>query len=583
MLQFKHRFFIKYSVLIILLGSFFYIYNLIRLTLKYDPKKEYYLANNFSYEINYSQDEILDKLSRKFFIDNEQDKVPILIKSAFISAEDKRFLKHNGVDIIGSFRAFINNINSGYIKEGGSTITQQVARLIFLNSEVTLTRKIKEIIISLILEYKYTKNQILKLYLNKIYLGEGAYGINEASQTYFGKLINDLTLSEIALIAGLAPAPNFYSPYQNYELAKENRNKILKKMYADGYINSIEYTNALKEKIIIINKKNNLDKLLSKFILNESRDKINLDKNNKIDNHFIINSSIEEEWQNKAQRLSKKLLPEGIEMGLISIESDTGLIKTMLTSKYPQYNEFNRVTSAFRPLSSTFKIIPYCLALIEDKNLSDIYYDLPHCWNDYCPKNYSNIYRGKTTLVDAFKTSSNIVPIKISEEFGLNKIINLARLFGLDNKKNLKPYLAIAIGAHEDSLINITNAYSIINNKGEFIKPSILKKIELKDGEIIWENKSYAKRIIDKSISYKLNYLLEQSVMDGNGIAASIDGRKVSGKTGTSDQNRDIWFIGSIDNITTGIWIGFDDNRSTNFSSGTAANFWRIYVSEINI
>jgi len=302
-----------------------------------------------------------------------------------------------------------------------------------------------------------------------------------------------------------------------------------------------------------------------------------------LNNHFVINSSIDQEWQDKAQQLSKKLLPEGIEMGLISIESNTGLIKTMISSKYPKYNQFNRVTSAFRPLSSTFKIIPYCLALIEDKNLSNYYYDLPNCWNDYCPKNYSNTYQGRTTLVDAFKASSNIVPIKISKEFGLNKVINLARLFGLDDKKNLKPYLAIAIGAQEDSLINITNAYSIINNNGEFIEPSIIKKIELNDGEIIWENKSYSKRIIDKSISNKLNFLLEQSVFDGNGIAASIDGRKVTGKTGTSDQNRDLWFIGSIENITTGIWIGFDDNRSTNFSSGTAANFWRLYISEINI
>ena len=171
MLQFRYRFYITYSVFIILFGSFLYICNLIRFTLKYDPKEEYYFANKFSYEIKYSQDKIFDKLSRKFYINNEKEKVPKLIKSAFISAEDKRFFKHNGVDIIGSFRAFVNNLKSGYIIEGGSTITQQVARLIFLNKEVTFTRKIKEIIISLILDYKYTKNQILKIYLNKIYLG----------------------------------------------------------------------------------------------------------------------------------------------------------------------------------------------------------------------------------------------------------------------------------------------------------------------------------------------------------------------------------------------------------------------------
>ena len=196
-----------------------------------------------------SDDKVLSKLSRKFEINNNKHKIPFLLKYSFISAEDKRFLQHNGIDLIGLSRAFISNLKSGYLKEGGSTITQQVARLIFLNNDISFQRKIKEILISLILDFRYSKDQILKLYLNNIYLGSGAYGINEASQVYFGKLINELTLSEIALIAGLAPAPSIYSPYENLELAIKNRNQILESMYLDGYISINDRNKALNEKI----------------------------------------------------------------------------------------------------------------------------------------------------------------------------------------------------------------------------------------------------------------------------------------------------------------------------------------------
>ena len=433
------------------------------------------------------------------------------------------------------------------------------------------------------MEYKYSKNQILKIYLNEIYLGEGAKGINEASQIYYGKLINELTLSEIAMLAGIAPAPNFYSPYRNYNLAIQRRDKILRLMYLEGYIDKKNYERALLEEIKVINHNNKEDKVLLNFILAESANKINAEINFQIDDHLIIYSSIEKEWQDKAQKLSQEILPEGIETSLISIESDTGLIRTMISGRYPEYNQFNRATSAIRPLSSTFKIIPYCLAFLEGKNPLDTYDDSPTCWKEYCPKNFSNFYQGKSTLIESFKNSSNIVPIKISYQFGLEKIVNLANLFGIKYKKDLSSYLPIAIGAYGDSLLNITNAYSIINNKGQFIKPTVIKKIKSKKGKIIWENKFKTKKIIDKEIANKLNYLLEKSVEDGTGIAASIKGRRIFGKTGTSDLNKDLWFIGSINNLTTGLWIGFDDNRATNFSSGTSANFWRTYIKSINI
>ena len=223
----KYKYLIFTPSIFILLSIFFPILNLIRITLSFDPNKiNNSKSRNYSYEILSSDNKILKKLSRKFDVLDNTNAIPFFLKYSFISGEDKRFFNHNGIDLIGLSRAFISNIQSGYFKEGGSTITQQVARLVFLNNDISFQRKIKEIIISLLLDLKYSKNQILKLYLNNIYLGSGAYGINEASQVYFGKLLKELTLSEISLIAGLAPAPSIYSPYENIDLAIKKRNKI---------------------------------------------------------------------------------------------------------------------------------------------------------------------------------------------------------------------------------------------------------------------------------------------------------------------------------------------------------------------
>jgi len=236
--------------MLIFSGISLYIFSFIFTTLKFDlSKKKGSRITNYSYVISSSDNKILSKLSRKFEIDNSKHKIPFFLKHSFISSEDKRFYKHNGIDLKSISRALIQNIRSGYVKEGGSTITQQVARLLFLNNDVSFQRKIKEIFLSLILEFRYDKNQILKLYLNNIYLGSGAYGVNEASQVYFGKLVEELTLSEIALIAGLAPAPSIYSPYENIELAIKNRNKVLESMYLDGYISLANKNKAIKEKI----------------------------------------------------------------------------------------------------------------------------------------------------------------------------------------------------------------------------------------------------------------------------------------------------------------------------------------------
>jgi len=578
----KSKSFVLIIPILIFSGISFYIYSLIFTTLRFDiSKNKTSRATKYSYVISSSDNKILSKLSRKFEIDNSYHKIPFFLKHTFISSEDKRFYKHNGIDLKSISRALFQNIRSGYVKEGGSTITQQVARLLFLNNDLSFQRKIKEIFLSLILEFRYDKNQILKLYLNNIYLGSGAYGVNEASQVYFGKLIEELTLSEIALIAGLAPAPSIYSPYQNLELAFKNRNKVLESMYVDGYISLANKNKAIKEKIKLnFHTADNFldDKLLINFILEETDKRIENIKDYKF---LRIKSSINKDWQEKALSISRYAGPKELEFALLSIESNTGLIRTMVTSKNPSINEYNRVISSVRPLGSTFKIIPYAAALIEGIKLSDKFDELPRCWESYCPKNFSEENRGSISLIESFKSSSNIVPISITKKIGLKNIINLANSFGLGYEQELEEFPSLAIGAYGDNLLNITNAYSAINNNGKIQSPEILEKIESLNDKSIWENKFISKKILDLKINKKINKLLEKSVKEGTSKAASIKGKKIYGKTGTSDGNKDLWFIGSLDNLTTGIWIGYDDNKESELSSGDAAYLWKKYIAEI--
>jgi len=578
----KFKSFVLIIPILIFSGISFYFFSLIFSTLKFDvSKNKKFRETKYSYIITSSDNKILSKLSRKFEIDNSYHKIPFFLKHSFISSEDKRFYKHNGIDLKSISRALIQNIRSGYVKEGGSTITQQVARLLYLNNDLSFQRKLKEIFISLILEFRYNKNQILKLYLNNIYLGSGAYGVDEAAQVYFGKFIEELTLSEIALIAGLAPAPSIYSPYQNLEIAIKNRNKILESMYVDGYISLANKNKAIKEKIKLnYQTADNFldDKLLINFIIHETDKRIG----SKNDYKFLrIKSSINKDWQEKGQKISRYAGPKEIEFALLSIESNTGLIRAMITSKNPSNNQYNRVISSIRPLGSTFKIIPYAAALIEGIKLSDKFEDIPICWESYCPKNFAENYRGSISLIESFKSSSNIVPISITKKIGLKNIINLANSFGLGYKQEFEEFPSLAIGAYGDNLLNITNAYSAINNNGKIQSPEIIEKIESFKKQPIWENKSIFKKILDSKINKKINKLLEKSVKEGTSKAASIKGKKIYGKTGTSDGNKDLWFIGSIDNLTTGIWIGYDDNKESELSSGNAAYLWKKFISEI--
>tara|TARA_Y100001970_G_C14248647_1_gene870149 strand:+ start:3339 stop:5066 length:1728 start_codon:yes stop_codon:yes gene_type:complete len=506
-----------------------------------------------------------------------------LIKNAFIASEDRRFRYHNGIDLISISRAILNNIFNQSSLEGASTITQQVARLVYLDQKLTYTRKIKEALLALELEKKLDKETIINIYLNNIYLGGGAYGITNASQIYFSKYPNELTLSEIALLASLAPAPSIYSPFINRELAIKQREKVLVKMLKEGFISPKQFmianSSALELDTSTLDNSKSLYPFITSIIVKEVD---HLYQQNNWDNQQLkIISSININWQSNAVEIINKNSPKDLNIALVSIESSTGLIKTLIGGNNFSETEFNLATQALRPTASTFKIFTYAAALKKGINIDDEFIDEPQCWSDnYCPKNFGNKYYGKISLLDSFKYSSNIISIKLIDLVGFEEVIETANKFGVGNINKINNYYSIGIGSSEETLLNMTNAFSTINNQGLSNKNYLITKIINEKDEIIWshEKEQKPKQVISKEIANKLNLLLHKSVEEGTGKAAKINGFKVLGKTGTSDMNRDLWFIGSIQDNTHGIWMGYEDNRESELSSGDAARIWKLFT-----
>ncbi len=517
----------------------------------------------------------------------ETESMPELVKQAFLAAEDRRYYVHKGVDLWGIGRAALVNLKQRKVVEGGSTITQQVARIIFLSQEQTYSRKIKEIALAYKLERYFSKEEILGQYLNNVYLGSNAYGVADAAWIYFSKTPSELTLTEVALIAGLPPAPSLYSPLVNSDLAIQSRNKVLEKMYLQGFISNETLAESLKDPLILKPAAPKFYKSTAPFFSSwvEQRLPYMLSKEELEVGGLQIQTSLNLEWQSKAQKLIRMQGSEEREGALISIEPSTGLIRALVGGKNFQYNQFNRATQAFRSPGSTFKIFPYALAIKEGFKPEDLLFDTPRCWHGYCPKNFGGKYYGEVSLQEAFNKSLNTIAVDLLTKVGAKKVITLANQLGVGNERKLGEYYPLALGAYEETLLNITGAYAGITNRGVYLKPSPIEEIRGPDNKVIWtqkSNKNKGKRVLSKQVSDTLNEMLKDVVKNGTGIAASLETKQAAGKTGTSEGNRDLLFIGSLPQLTTGIWLGYDDNRSTKSSSGEAAYMWKQFMTQIN-
>ncbi len=513
-------------------------------------------------------------------------KMPLMIEKAFIAAEDRRFYMHDGVDFWGVIRAASKNLRQISFEEGASTITQQLARIVYLSQDKTITRKVKEAALAFKIERELSKEEILLKYLNNVYLGSSAYGISDAAWVYFSKTPDLLTLSETALIAGLAPAPSLYSPLVNKDLAIKRRNIVLQRMQHEGFISQSEFKKAINSEITLKTSVpkyfNSAAPFFSSWLFQELP-KILTEEQIEIGG-LTIRTSLNLEWQLIAREIIQTYSPKEIEAALVAIEPNSGFVRVLIGGKDFNKNQFNRATQALRSPGSTFKIFIYLAALIEGIKPNDIFLDHPKCWYGYCPNNFGNKYLGEIKLIDALRTSSNTIAVQLLDDIGFKKIISIANKLGIGIESELGNYYPLAIGALEETVINMTAAYASIINEGLYIKPTPFEEIKGPNNIILWsKNQNHIKgeQTIPKPVAQTLVKMLKTVVKDGTGIAASLPNRPVAGKTGTSEGNRDLWFIGSLPELTTGVWLGNDNNKVTTSSSGNAALTWRLFVQKI--
>ncbi len=506
-------------------------------------------------------------LERRTFI--PYYKIPEHVKKAFIAIEDERFYRHHGIDFIGILRALYYDIKAGRIVQGGSTITQQLAKLLFLKPERSISRKIKEAALSLQIEKKYTKDEILGLYLNQAFFGTNAYGIEAAAHTYFGKSTEELSIAEAALLAALPRAPSYYSPFKHPEKALQRRNLVLKKMLKLGYISEIQYEEAIATPLP---EKPHRRKYNAPYFIEFLRDRLEEKYNQALYTDGLkIYTTLDMSYQRVAeeavkkgiQSLEKRVKP-GVQAALIAVELDTGRIVAMVGGTDFWETQFNRATQAMRQPGSAFKPIVYLAAIendfipedtIEDREVG---YPMPDKKDEvWTPRNYEKIYNGEVTLLQALSHSLNAATVCLADTIGIKKIVKTAKTIGL--RTPVHPYLSSAIGASETTLYDLAYAYVTLAT-GYKTSPLFINDVLNREDISLEQHYPDAKRVLDPAVVDTIRYMLRDVVLNGTGRKAKILNRPVYGKTGTTNDYTDAWFMGFDDQLVVGVWVGRDDH-----------------------
>ncbi len=511
--------------------------------------------------------------------------IPDRLQKAFIASEDRRFEKHGGIDARGILRAATSNLRSQDVVQGGSTITQQLARILFLNRNKTVNRKLQEVRLAQKLEEELTKDEILERYLNLVYLGSGAYGVADAAWVYFSKPVDDLTLSEMATIAGLAPAPNVFSPVENPKVAQQRRDLVLQRMLEDGFITAAEKQKAVSEPLTVKASLPKRYKIQAPYFISYIQKELPkyVEKDVLEVGGLVVETTLNPTWQEKAEEaVDKTLRNQGRwqqfkQAAMVSIDPRNGEIKAMVGGKDFGKNKFNRVTQAQRQPGSTFKGFVYAAAVAAGKNPMDGYLDAPIVVDGYEPKNYDEGFRGWINMRDALTKSINIVAVRILMKVGYQPTIDLAHNMGIESE--IKPVISMALGSNEVNLLELTSAYGTFANKGTHIKPHGITRVLSRNGEVVWSADFKGKQALDADSSAITTWMLRNVVTSGTATRAQI-GRPAAGKTGTTDEARDLWFVGFIPQLVTGVWLGNDNNKPTNGDSTTAAYTWQQFMKE---
>jgi penicillin-binding protein 1A len=524
----------------------------------------------------YSADKVLlaELFAEKRTLVDLTDIPPYLVK-ALIATEDRRFYKHAGIDIKGILRAVVKNVTTGRFAEGASTITQQLAKTLFLTPQKTLGRKIKEALLAVQLERRYTKKEILRFYLNQVYIGSGAYGVESAARIYFNKSVKKLTLAECALIAGMPKAPSRYSPRVNLELARARRNTVLGLMQIVGVISAPQYTTAKQTPIILSN--TNPDTAIAPYFIDHVKKQLeaeigptrlykgglNIHTTLLVSLQKAADTALEKRLNQLKNRMEKNRLPDPDPQGaLVALDVDTGAILALSGGRDYAKSPFNRATQARRQPGSAFKPILYAHAiengLAQNKLLQDapVIYKGGRDGKDWQPQNFSGTFKGDVTMREALATSGNIPAVRLMETLTPAAVIKTARKLGFVSP--LKPNLSLALGTSETTLLEITAAYAAFPNKGTWIKPYAVSKALDAHGRALWQPKPVKLAALSRTGAAIMVDMLNSVIEEGTGRRAKTLGRRLGGKTGTTDNYRDALFVGFSPAVAVGVWVGQD-------------------------
>lgn len=514
----------------------------------------------------------IDAIFRQYRIVVPYNRMAPLLPRAFVAAEDSRFWQHGGLDIWSIFRAAVNNLRSGRRSQGGSTISQQVTRALLLTREKSYFRKITEAILAYRLDRMLSKKEILTIYLNEIYLGEGAYGVEAAARTYFGKSAADLDLAEIALLAGLPQAPSRYSPLTHFSAARARQRYVLNRMAEDGIISAATARRAYAEKVHL--QKGNRQKEQNGYFTEYIREQLSgrYGSEELFRQGLVVSTTLDSRLQKAAIRalrdgarqVRKRHRAGKPPQGALVALDTTGRILAMVGGLDYGTSPYNRAVVARRQPGSVFKPLIYAAAFERGIHPDAVINDKPlvirnRDGSTWRPKNYDNRYHGPTSLREALVHSRNIVTIRLLQKIGIRPVLALAHRAGITAP--LRPELPLALGASPVSLLEMTGAYTVFAADGLYHAPFAITRVRDRQGRVHPWSRSAARRVISPATARQVSAILAEVIRRGTGRrAAGIPG--AAGKTGTSDDNRDAWFIGYTPSVTAGVWLGYDRGRS---------------------
>ena len=493
------------------------------------------------------------------------DKLPKQLVQAVIATEDRRFFEHHGVDVWGILRAVITNVVRGHLVQGGSTVTQQVAKNVFLTPERSISRKLQELLLAFWLEGRFSKKEIMAIYLNRVYLGSGTFGVDAAAHRYFGKSATDLNLYESALMAGLLKAPSRYSPAASVERARDRVHQVLVNMEDAGYIREkdIKPTMESYAKSPAHSTEGGDVRYFTDWIVDQLPNYVG-----QADQDLVVTTTMSPQLQNQAaDALQNVVSTEGpskhVSQGAIVSMAPDGAVRAMVGGLSYAKSQYNRAAQAKRQPGSVFKLFVYLAALEAGMTPQSIVEDAPisiqvgnKLWE---PENSHRSFKGEVPMVQALRESLNTVSVRLSQYAGIERVANMAMRLGIPD---VPPHPSIALGAVEATLVELTGAYAHLPNHGNKVEPYGIVRIRTNKGDELYKREEKpAEQLLSNGTVEMMNYMLLDVVNRGTGFKAKLKDRQAGGKTGTSQDFKDAWFIGFTPQLVTGVWVGNDDNK----------------------